>query len=497
MTCNESIEPGVPNTAKIQDIGSASLSSATTQSRHCDGTCGERPLHATVAATRMMPARLDFSENRMLRHSGLPACLVAFVVSTAFAANWPQWRGPAGDGSCPDANLPLKWSETENVAWKCPLPDGASTPVIWDNAVFATGQDREKLMLFRIDRDDGKVVWSQQVGTGRFQNIPEARRGIPHRNPLYSLAAPSPVTDGEVVVAHFGNGDLAAYDYAGKQLWKHNLQSENGPYTIWWGHANSPVLVGDLVINVCMQDSLADLSDKKQVDSYLVAHDKRTGVQRLENAPEHRRAEEQADAYTTPLLCTVDGRRELVVMGGNQLDAYDPVTGKQIWYLPGLVGGRTVTGPTIGGGLIFRHPREKRMRWWRSEPRARVAWRRIASSGDTRGTPPTVPPLSTIMACCSGLWTTASSTAWTRPPGNRNGTICRCLPGDYKPSPIVADGRLYFLNISGRCTVLAAAAKFEKLAENSIADARRSASPPAADGRPYIRGRKWLYCIKS
>ena len=431
----------------------------------------------------------------MLRHSGLPACLVAFVVSTAFAANWPQWRGPAGDGSCPDANLPLKWSETENVAWKCPLPDGASTPVIWDNAVFATGQDREKLMLFRIDRDDGKVVWSQQVGTGRFQNIPEARRGIPHRNPLYSLAAPSPVTDGEVVVAHFGNGDLAAYDYAGKQLWKHNLQSENGPYTIWWGHANSPVLVGDLVINVCMQDSLADLSDKKQVDSYLVAHDKRTGVQRWKTLRNTGTPEEQADAYTTPLLCTVDGRRELVVMGGNQLDAYDPVTGKQIWYLPGLVGGRTVTGPTIGGGLIFAT---------RGKKDALVA---VRASGTGRLAPDSI------------VWRHARDTADSSTVVYHNGLlfwimdngVLNCvdattgksqwndlprLPGDYKPSPIVADGRLYFLNISGRCTVLAAAAKFEKLAENSIADAT-VASPAAADGRLYIRGRKRLYCIKS
>src|SRR2546430_2544881 len=114
--------------------------------------------------------------------------------------------------------------------------------------------------------------------------------------------------------------------------WPHQIVY--GPYTIWWGHANSPVLVDDLVISVCMQDSLADLPDKKQVDSYLVAHDKRTGEQRWKSLRNTGAPNEEADAYTTPLVRTVNGRRELVVMGGNQLDAYDPATGRQLWYLP-------------------------------------------------------------------------------------------------------------------------------------------------------------------
>src|SRR5262249_20107540 len=157
----------------------------------------------------------------------------------------------------------------------------------------------------------------------------------------------------EVVVAHFGTGVLAAYDFAGKQLWKHDLQAEHGPYTSWWGHANSPVIVGDLVVSVCMNDSLADLPGRKAVESYLVAHDKRTGQQRWKTARNTEAPKEEADAYTTPLLRTANGRQELVVMGGNQLDAYDPATGKRLWYVTDLVGGRTVTGPTIGGGLIF------------------------------------------------------------------------------------------------------------------------------------------------
>jgi outer membrane protein assembly factor BamB len=438
------------------------------------------------------PAKV--TENRMFRRAKLPVAVTLFISSTALAANWPQWRGPTGDGICTESNLPLKWSDTENVAWGCAVGDGASTPVIWDNAVFATGQDGDRLVLHRIDRDTGKIVWVTTVGTGRFQTVPEARRGIPHKNPLYSLAAPSPVTDGEVVIAHYGNGDLAAYDFAGQQLWKHNLQAEHGPYTSWWGHANSPVLVDDLVINVCMNDSLADLPEKKQVDSYLVAYDKRTGVQRWKTMRNTGAPKEEADAYTTPLLRTVDGRKELCVMGGNQLDAYDPATGKQLWYLPGLIGGRTVTGPTIGDGLIFATRGKK-------DPLVAVkaagagklgpeciVWRHAKDTAD-----------SSTVVYHNGLlfWVTDNGVlnCVEAATGKPQWTNLPRLPGDYKPSPIVAAGRVYFLNVTGRCTVVAAAAKFEKLADNSVSDAT-VASLAAADGRLYIRGRKTLYCIK-
>src|SRR5262249_27607594 len=103
----------------------------------------------------------------------------------------------------------------------------------------------------------------------------------------------------------------------------------------------------------CMQDSLDDLPDKTPAESYLVAYDKRTGEQRWKTRRATEAVAEEWDSYTTPLLRAAGGRPELVVMGSNQLDAYDPATGKQLWFLPGLVGGRTITGPTAGAGLIF------------------------------------------------------------------------------------------------------------------------------------------------
>jgi outer membrane protein assembly factor BamB len=433
----------------------------------------------------------------MSRRVWLPAAVAVCIASSALAMNWPQWRGPTGDGVYSGPDLPLKWSETENVAWKCPLPDGASTPVIWDNAIFATGQDGAKLILFRVDRDAGKVVWSVQVGTGTVSKSeprglrPSRGNQVFHR--LHNFASPSPVTDGDVVVAHFGNGDLAAYDFAGKQLWKHNLQREHGTYTIWWGHANSPVIVGDLVISVCMNDSLADLPGKTPVDSYLVAHDKRTGAQRWKTLRNTDAPKEEADAYTTPLLRTVNGHQELVIMGGNHLDAYDPATGKRLWFVPDLTGGRTVTGPTLGGGLIFATRGKKeplvavRVNGTGKLPPDSVVWSHAKETAD-----------SSSLVYHDGLlfWVTDIGLAHCVDAATGKEHWSRALfKGDYKPSPIVANGRVYFLNLRGRCTVIAAAPEFKELAEN-VVDDETIASPAAADGRLYVRGRKGLYCIK-
>ncbi len=423
--------------------------------------------------------------------------LTAGITLPLLAGNWPQWRGPAGTGISPESGLPLHWSETEHVAWKCPLPEGDSTPVVWGNAVFATGQEGERLLLVRIDRDTGHVVWSREVGTGTMiQDIPKAKRqdrGFQKFHRLHNLASPSPVTDGERVVVHFGNGDLAAYDFAGKQIWKRNLQHDHGPYTIWWGHANSPVLVGDLVINACMQDSLTDLPGKTSAESYLVAHDKRTGELRWKTRRDAEATAEQWDSYTTPLLRTVHGRQELVVMGSNQLDAYDPATGKQLWVLPGLAGGRTVTGPTDGGELIFAtRGLKKGMVAVRAEgsgrlPPTSIVWREAKGNADSS---------SPVVANGLLFWITDDGIAHCADTATGAIHWRERLSGDFKASLLAAGGRVYFVSTSGRCSVVAASPRFEKLADNVIDD-QPIASPAAADGRLYLRGRKALYCIRN
>ncbi|MEX2175414.1 MAG: PQQ-binding-like beta-propeller repeat protein [Pirellulaceae bacterium] len=421
--------------------------------------------------------------------------------SAALAADWPQWRGPEGTGVSPEKELPIVWHEQRGIVWKCPLPEwGDSTPAIVGDAIFVTAHTADnKLLLLRIEKKSGKIVWTQEVGSG------EAVRETPKRSTqkfhdLHNLASPSPVTDGQTVVVHFGNGDLAAYDFAGKQLWKLNLQEEYGAYSIWWGHANSPVIHGKAVISVCMQDSLADLRDKP-VESYLVAHEIRSGRLLWKSSRGTKADAEECDSYTTPLLAQVGEETQLIVMGGNQLDAYDPATGKQLWFLPGLVGGRTVTGPTFADGTIYTtrgmrgpliavQPASKRLASATATGPVELSHRNIRWS-HAEGTPDTCSPvvwndllfIVTDNGIARCLETASGNVKWNER-----------LKGKYKASPIAAEGRIFFLNTEGLCTVVSASPRFDKLIENQLDD-ETIASPATSDGQIFIRGRKSLYCI--
>lgn len=413
----------------------------------------------------------------------------------AGADNWPQWRGPSGDSVSTATNLPTAWSESEQVAWKCALPEwGTSTPAIWGEAIFVTTQQDDALLLLRIDAGSGSIVWTRQVGTGTFERTGGRRAAKFHE--LHNMASPSPVTDGELVVAHFGNGDLAAFDFDGNKLWQRNLQTDHGTYTIWWGHANSPVLVEELLISVCMQDSLADLQDKP-APSYLVAHDKRTGREVWKQPRMTQARAEECDSYTTPVVIQGAEGPELIVMGGNQIDAYDPADGNQLWFLSGIQGGRTITGPTIGpqllgGGLVFatqgmRGPLLAVRLGQRGElsSEADVAWQDRQSTPDS---------------CCPVLWGDLLFTV------SDNGiAICydattgqrhwqERLGGDFKASPLAADGRIYFVAKEGLTTVVAASSEFQKLAANQLDD-EFLASPAVSSNRLYLRGRKALYAV--
>ncbi|HUT10160.1 MAG TPA: PQQ-binding-like beta-propeller repeat protein [Thermoguttaceae bacterium] len=433
---------------------------------------------------------------RLARLFGI-ACLLIVPVS-ASAENWPQWRGPEGNGVSRETGLPIAWTENFGIGWKCPLPEwGNSTPAIWQNAVFVTSHvDNQRLVLLRIDKQTGEIQWTRAVGTGTIET-PDSLRKSPEKrrhqqfHGIHNLASPSPVTDGEVVVVHFGNGDLAAYDFEGQQLWHRNLQQDHGDYTIWWGHANSPVLFGDVVISVCMQDSCHDLPGDV-APSYVVAHDKRTGEQKWKTMRMTAATQESCDSYTTPIFRRNGDRLEMIVWGGQVLDAYDPANGKRLWELPGLVGNRVIPSPVAAHGTIYAIQGMRR------------ALLAVKPGGDGKRTRDEI------------VWSFDQDTSDSPSPvvaGEllfmvSNQGIVRCfdvhtgrlhwkerVPGEYRASPLVAEGRVYFLNVQGLTTVVSASPRFDRLTENQLDD-QTVASPAVSDGKIFIRGWKWLYCLR-
>lgn len=425
-----------------------------------------------------------------MNHTSALYLAMLLTCPLAEAGDWPQWRGPDGNSVSAEKDLPLFWNETQNIKWRTPLPPwGNSTPAIWGDAMFLTTHNEEALLAIKLNKQTGQIEWTRQLGTGTAKREGEKREQKFHR--LHNLASPSAMTDGEVVVFHFGSGDLAALDFDGKILWQRNLEKDYGAYTIWWGHANSPVLYKNLVISVCMQDSLSGISAEPS-PSYLVAHYKLSGREAWKSSRMTKADAEQCDSYTTPLLRPTPNGLELVVMGGNQLDAYDPATGKQLWFLPGLTGGRTITGPTYHEDFVYATQGQRgplvavRATGTGELPRSAIAWKQ------EQGTPDSCCPVVT-----SGLLFQVADNGIARCLDAHSGHLKweKRLPGDYKASPLAADGRIYFLNTRGLCTVISTSARYEKLAENQLDD-DTLASPAVSDGCLYIRGHKTLYCVQ-
>ncbi|MBL9082700.1 MAG: PQQ-binding-like beta-propeller repeat protein [Planctomycetales bacterium] len=439
--------------------------------------------------------------------TGLSVVVFICLSGATRADNWPQWRGPAGTGIADEVGLPTEWSESKGIVWKAATPAwGCSTPTIWNDAIFLTSQtDDGKLLALRLNATDGKTVWTTEIGQADTRREAE-KRSVQKFHKLHNNASPSPVTDGRTVVVHFGNGDLAALDFAGKMLWKRNLQDDYGPYSIWWGHANSPVLFGDtdadrIVISVCMQDTLegaasAEAGTTKKALSYVVAHELATGKVRWYTPRTTVAQAEECDSYTTPVFRkAADGTTEMIIMGGNQLDAYDPATGKLRWFLGGLIGGRTITGPVVVSDHVYT---TRGMRGELLSVRladASAGGKELATEAvlfrHKESTPDSVTPL-----VLNGRIYTVTDNGIAQCLDAKTGAELwkERMPGDYKASPIAASGKIYFLNKAGLCTVLADGPELNKVSENQL-DEETLASPAAAGGRIYIRGREFLYCL--
>ncbi len=425
--------------------------------------------------------------------------LALAVAAPAAAQHWPNWRGPDHNGTSREAGLPTIWNEHQGLRWKIALPDwGNSTPVIWDKAIFLTChvEDRD-LLLLKIDRATGTIEWTRQVGTastprGTAGVTGEAARGQQKFHATQNLASPSCTTDGEVVVAHFGNGDLAAYDFAGNRLWHRNLQDDHGKYTIWWGHANSPVLVGDAVISVCMQDSLVDLGQPPAAN-YVVAHDKRTGQQLWLSPRPTAATSEPCDSYTTPMFRSADDGIEMILFGGLVLDAYNPNNGQRLWQMTGFGGNRVIPGAVVAGDTVYvtqgmRNPLVA-VRAGRSGPLDSDSTLWTYERGTSDSPTPVVWRGLLYFVTNDGFATALDA--------NSGELVWReRLPGQHRASPLAAGENVYFLNINGLTTVVAASRSFRKVAENRLDD-ETFASPVVAGGYLFIRGRQSLYCLGS
>ncbi|EDY19914.1 Pyrrolo-quinoline quinone [Chthoniobacter flavus Ellin428] len=407
----------------------------------------------------------------------LPLLLTA---ATGFAANWPTWRGPQGDGVTSETNLPLKWSATENVKWKVELPEGGnSTPIIWGDRIFLTQADGQKRLLMCFDRKDGKVLWQQGPTWSETEQTHKA-------NPP---CASSPITDGERVIAWFGSAGLYAYDFAGKELWHVDL----GKQDHIWGYGSSPVLSGDLCF----------LNFGPGPRSFVVAVNKNTGkeVWRFQVPPPDTpegpgSGQNWTGTWSTPVIAKLDGREELIADLPGAVYSLDPATGKEIWHCNGLnplayaepiVVGDVVVG--FGGFNGF------------------ALGVKAGGSGDITSTNRLWQDRRTPQRVGSGVVVDGKIYLGSDPgfiqcidPQTGKRLLDQRAPVPPQKasswSSFVRSGdRLYLLTKSSDTLVFRADPKMEMLADNVLGDGMTNASIAVSDGEIFIRTHAHLWCI--
>jgi outer membrane protein assembly factor BamB len=277
---------------------------------------------------------------------------VALAFDPMRAEDWPQWRGPFFNGSTTENGLPSSFSKTENVKWAADLPGpSAATPVIWNDRVFVSSVDQKErtLQAICIDRISGKILWQHETGVGISLDDKS------------NYASPSPVTDGNLVWFFYGNGQLAAFDFGGKQVWSRNVQTDYGQFAFQWTFSSTPTFYhGRLYLQVLQRDVPANGRGRADgpIDSFLLALDPRTGRELWKMVRPSDAHQESHEAYSTPIPFTYNGRAELLVAGGDCITGHDPSDGRELWrwgtWNPSrITHWRLVPSPVAGGDVVL------------------------------------------------------------------------------------------------------------------------------------------------
>jgi outer membrane protein assembly factor BamB len=464
-------------------------------------------------------------------------CIILFAGALSFASDeWMRFRGPNGTGLSSSTNLPVEFGPEKNVVWKTPLPPGHSSPVLTRNRIFVTAIEDDRLLVFGLDRNTGKILWKNEAPRPRKDRIQKPN------NP----ASPSPVTDGRNVYAFFQDFGMISFDPDGKERWRLPM----GPFTISYGFGASPIIVDDKIILPSDQDTT----------SYLIAIDKNSGkVKWKVDRPG------VISGYSTPAIYQPkNGKQQIIIPESFQLSAYSPLDGKRLWHVRGLAC-EMKSVPSFGDDVLYING------WGFPDnqpglqvylPSAEEAMAKHDADKDGKISPEEMPneklkrkayfntfdidqdgKLDTreweicraMMAAENGLLSiklggqgdmSASAIRWKyqkpvpQVPStllyqgalfmvNDSGILISFNPltGDvikqgrlkgaidkYFASPVGADGKLYLISQDGTVSVVKAAGEWEVLAVNALGD-EVFATPAIADGKLYIRTQSALYCF--
>jgi outer membrane protein assembly factor BamB len=437
-----------------------------------------------------------------------PTWLLSLSLVPVPLQDWPTWRGPNHDGSSGATGLPAAFEKDEHVRWAAELPGpGAATPVILGERVFVSAAAEEDGVLLALcfDRASGALVWEHEAGSGRARTDGTKTRHDDRSN----YASPSPVTDGERVVFTFGNGDLVACDLDGKRLWARNLQADLGEFTYQWTFGASPTFFeGRLYLPVLQRDEPVGGVGKPGNPSYLLALDPASGATVFVHERPSDARRESREAYSTAIpYVHADGRKELLVVGGDVITGHAPSDGSELWRWGTWNEGhreewwRVVPSPVVGAGIVLVCAPKRAPVYALALGGAgtldasAVKWK---SSGRPNRISSDVPTplfldgrffvLSDVEQALSALEPATGKVIWSLDLPER---------APWEASPTGADGKIFLLNHEGLALVVdAASGKLLDQAELGEEDAGPIRSSIAiAHGALFVRTERTLRCI--
>lgn len=394
--------------------------------------------------------------------------LLLFLSIPILAQDWPEFRGPTGQGHSNERGLPLTWSETKNVRWKVALPGkGWSSPALQGDRIWLTTATEEgkSLRAICVDRNTGALL--QNVELFRLKSAGPL-------NAKNSQASPTPVLEGDHVYLHFGAHGTACLTQAGEIVWKTKLDYDNGQH----GNGGSPVIYDNLLIVSC--DGMST--------QYVVALDKLTGKVRWKKF----RAGNQA--YTTPLVVRLPAGDQVISPGAFRTLAYEPRTGKELWQVSYGDGFSNVPRPVYGNGLVFLCTgfMQPALLAVRLDGRGDVTKSHVAWTLK-RGVSLTPSPLlvgdELYLVSDNGIASCVDAKT-----GNPHWQVR--LGGNHSASPLYADGRIYFLSEEGESVVIAPGKEFKTLATNQL-EGQTLASMAVSGGSIFVRSQTHLYRLSN
>jgi len=421
------------------------------------------------------------------------AILLAALVATVSAADWPNWRGPVYNGSSPETGLPATWSRTEGVAWSGPLPGPAdATPVIAGDRVFISSTDAGSgaLLAMAFSATDGKRLWQARLGTNA-------------KAPRNTMASPSPTTDGKTVVFLYGTGEMAGLTCDGRILWRRNLGDEFGKMSIKYGYSSSPLFYDGRVYVQMLRRPWAypynpgkstTEAREKRLTSFLMAIEPTTGKTLWGQVRKTDAVDESFESYGTPLPVAVADRTDMVLSGADYVTGHDPATGRERWRWGYNSNHRNmqrlIPSVTPGAGRVFAPlPRGSRLVALAiGDTDARQVWTHDGPTSDS----------ATPLLYDGALYVMDSDRKDLRaldPETGKERWKVRLGGAVWRASPTGADGKIYCISRDAEVAVLKAGAQGEVLSRIDMGGKQTHASIAVAGGRLYIRTADRLWCI--